>query len=188
MTAQDNLRIPRLLFTWTFPLLLIACVTGDPQSAVGRDELADSTGVSAAHSGPPVYIDAARYFTTPDELEAWYRLLGELVADFDAECGDTFCEGEYSNYQSLRMRCSAEERTGAVGSCVWILAASSEEIAQETGAIAVEGELFSCKMPVGKETAIDELVQVLSEPGVRPIRVPLPGSGQSMFDGLAACL
>ena len=71
------------------------------------------------------YIDVYEYFTTDAQYEAWFTLTAQLNHDFDDICGDTFCEGDYSNIESLRFRCSVEQTTGRVGRCLWIFAGSS---------------------------------------------------------------
>jgi len=136
----------------------------------------------------PRFVDAAFYFEAPEDIDAWYDLIAELESDFDAVCGDTFCEGEYSNFESLRLRCSVEESEGTVGSCVWIFGASNEEIDPATGDVTVQGETFACAMPVGPETDIRDLVAALLAPGVQPIRAILPGTDDSFYDGLVDCL
>jgi hypothetical protein len=75
-----------------------------------------------------------------------------------------------------------------VGSCVWVFAASAEEVAPETGVITVDGRVFACEMPVAPETDIHTLLEALLAPGVDPFRETLPGSDRSLYDGVAECL
>ncbi len=155
-------------------------VAHDARDSVAQEADAEPSG--------PRFIDARSCFTSPEDVDAWFDLIAELESDFDAICGDTFCEGEYSNYESLRLRCSVEERTGTVGTCVWIFGASNEEIDPASGSVAVQGEVFTCEMPIAPETDIRELVATLLAPGVQAIRAALPGSKLSFFDGLVDCL
>lgn len=134
------------------------------------------------------FIDVGDYLRAPLEADKWARLLAELRRDFDEVCGDTFCEGGYSNYQSLRFRCSVERASGILGGCSWVLAASDEEIAAGTGEIEIYGKLFHCAMPVRPATSVDALIAALAAPDIQPIRAPLPGTDRSLFDGLADCL
>lgn len=136
----------------------------------------------------PRFIDAQSYFQTPAEIDAWFELVRALRNDFDDVCGDTFCEGDFSNYESLRFRCSVDESTGVMGRCVWVFGASNEEIAPTTGAVSVQGEIFACDMPIAPDTRIADFVTALSDSGVEAIRAPLPGSDRSLYDGLADCL
>ena len=158
------------------------------------NSVADDKSDSAAQEPPdpeppePSFIDASSYFESPDDIDTWYRLIDELESDFDAICGDTFCEGEYSNLESLRLRCSVEESAGTVGTCVWIFGASNEEIDPATGEVTVQGETFACEMPIVAETDLRDLVDALLAPGVEPIRAALPGTKLSFYDGLVNCL
>ncbi len=144
----------------------------------------------APDASPPSssYIDALAYFQTSEEIEAWYQLVAALRSDFDAICGDTFCEGDFSNYESLRFRCSVEESAGTIGSCVWVFAASEEEIVPDTGAVVVTGHTFRCGAPLAPSTAIRDFVQALSAPGIQPLQAPLPGTDLSLYDALGDCL
>src|SRR5690606_41745210 len=78
----------------------------------------------------PGYGEATGYFRTDAQYEAWFTLTRGLRRDFDWICGDTFCEGEYSNIQPLRYTCSVHLGSGRIGMCTWVFAASHEEIAQ----------------------------------------------------------
>jgi hypothetical protein len=174
-----------------------ACAADDGVSGESRDARVDVVADHAPDAGvpepdaeppEPSFVDAALYFEAPEDIDAWYDLIAELESDFDAVCGDTFCEGEYSNFESLRLRCSVEESEGTVGSCVWIFGASNEDIDPATGSVTVQGETFACVMPVGPGTDIRELVAALLAPGVQPIRAILPGTDDSFYDGLVDCL
>ncbi|WP_437680003.1 hypothetical protein [Sorangium sp. So ce131] len=173
------------------PFLALACSAAHgaaeplPESAAPQQ---DGAGAPAGSTGATSFIDAGSYFTSAAEIDAWYGLLRVLDDDFDAVCGDTFCEGDYSNYTPLRFRCSVEEHTGTIGSCVWVLAASSEEILPSTGEVEVDGRIFLCEMPVAPGTAAADLVEALSAPLDRAIDAALPGTDLSLYDGLAECL
>src|SRR5688572_27357800 len=110
------------------------------------------------------YVDARSYFTEPEAIDLWYALTFSLKADFDVICGDTFCEGDYSNYESLGFRCSVEQNTGTLGECVWIFAASNEEIASSTGEVRVHTETWRCSMPIAHGTSAGTLLEALSVP------------------------
>jgi hypothetical protein len=181
-------------------LLATAACTGEERSPLtaerldgGRADTADGEMEPAApppepDAATPRFVDAQGYWEVPEEIDAWYQLVADLRRGFDDVCGDTFCEGEFSNHQSLRFRCSVEESSGALGSCVWVIAASNEEIAPETGAVTVDGQVFACAMPIPPATDIRAFVQALSAPGVEPIRAAIPGSDRSLYDGLTECL
>lgn len=173
------------------PVLALACSAAHgaaeplPESTAPQQ---DGAGAQAGSTGAKSFVEAGSYFTSEAEIDAWYGLLRALDDDFDAVCGDTFCEGEYSNYKPLRFRCSVEEHAGTIGSCVWVLAASNEEIQPSTGDVEVDARIFVCEMPVAPETAVVDLVEALSAPGDRAIDTALPGTDRSLYDGLVDCL
>ncbi|WP_157511092.1 hypothetical protein [Frateuria sp. Soil773] len=149
-----------------------------------------ATGVSTAPAArPPLraeYVDAASYLTGDADIEAWYTLVDRLRRNFDDVCGDTFCEGDYANIQSLSYRCSVEKHSGVIGRCVWVFAGSVEEIDPERGRVLVDARHWRCRSPLARPTRIQDLLAALSGP--RPLHAPLPGTGRSLYDGLVDCL
>ncbi len=140
--------------------------------------------VSAAdHSG---YGDAVEFFHSEAQYEAWFTLVHRLRRDFDWICGDTFCEGDYSNIQPLRFRCSVHRVSGRVGMCVWTFAASHEEIAQANGRIGVQRAFWECRTPLVPGTHIGQLLDALAVDA--PLYAPLPGQYRNVMDGLIDCL
>jgi hypothetical protein len=134
------------------------------------------------------YVDARSYFTAPDDIDRWYELTLRLRDEFDAICGDTFCEGDYSNYESLGFRCSVEAGAGTIGECVWVFAASTDEVVADTGEVAVHTEAWRCSMPVLPDTSAAAFLVALSTPGQRALYAPLPGTERALYDGLLDCL
>jgi hypothetical protein len=132
------------------------------------------------------YVDVSSYLTTDPQIEAWYALRAGLKRNFDEVCGDTFCEGEYSNIESLRYRCSVHAFTGRIGMCVWVFAASDEQIDPATGRIRVASQAWQCRTPLAPRTRIEELLVALQ--GDAPLRAPLPGTTRTIYDGLIDCL
>lgn len=132
------------------------------------------------------YVDAYGYMQTDAQFEAWYRVTSGLRRDFDEICGDTFCEGDYSNIESLRYRCSVDQASGRIGQCLWVLAGSMEDVDPDTGRIVVSGKVWRCRSPIGRLVTFEELVGALDVPSA--LRAPLPGSGRSLYDGLGDCL
>jgi len=133
------------------------------------------------------YVDVSAYPLSEAQYEAWIRLQTGLRRDFDDICGDTFCEGEYSNIQSLRYRCSVHRDNGRIGMCAWMFAASNEEISPSTGAVNVSQQGFwRCVTPLVKGTTIEQLIQALDVD--EPLYAPLPGTSESTMDGLIDCL
>ena len=134
----------------------------------------------------PGYGDATEYFQTDAQYETWFDLTRALRRDFDWICGDTFCEGDYSNIQPLRYRCSVHRASGRIGMCTWVFAASHEEIAQATGRIGVQRAFWQCATPLAAGTTIDQMLDALAVD--EPLYALLPGTGRSIMDGLIDCL
>jgi len=132
------------------------------------------------------YIDASSYFTRDQDFEAWHVLRSGLERNFDDVCGDTFCEGDYSNLQTLRYQCSVNAASGRIGTCLWVFAGSNEEIDPATGRIRVDAKAWRCRTPLASRTTIEELLAALR--GDEPLHATLPGTDRSIYDGLGDCL
>jgi hypothetical protein len=163
---------------WWSSLALIPLLSAMLASAPAH---ASQTPAAAGH-----YVDTSGYLQTDAEIEAWYALTHGLKQNFDEICGDTFCEGEFGNIESLRYRCSVDEVSGRVGMCVWIFAASNEEIDPATGRISVQKGFWRCRTPLAAGTTLRQLLTALQ--GDSPLYARLPGSDKSVFDGLIDCL
>lgn len=156
--------------------------------------VAASVSLPAAAAGPPTaarcearrYVDASSHIQGEAQIEAWYTLVRDLRRDFDHICGDTFCEGEYSNIESLGFRCSVDAVSGQLGSCVWLFAASLEEIDPASGKITSQPKFWTCRVPLAADTTLDELLGALA--GASPLHARLPRSEGSIYDGLVDCL
>jgi hypothetical protein len=140
----------------------------------------------AAQSVPPHYVDIYEYFTSDAQYEAWFTLTSQLHHNFDDICGDTFCEGDYSNIQSLDFRCSVEQASGRIGRCLWIFAGSYEEIDPDSGKINVTSHVWRCRAPLAPHTTMNALLAALA--GNSPLHANLPGTQASLYDGLTDCL
>lgn len=135
----------------------------------------------------PQYVDVSSYLTSEADFEAWYQLRANLKENFDDICGDTFCEGDYSNIESLRFRCSVDSTTGVIGQCVWVFAASNEEIDPATGGVTVDTQTWSCVSPLASGTTLSALLTALAGPS--PLYATLPGTtSTTIYDGLTNCL
>jgi hypothetical protein len=60
------------------------------------------------------YVDLIDYPQQEANWDRFFALEGRLQHGFDAICGDTFCEGEYSDIRALRLRCSVDAVRGTV--------------------------------------------------------------------------
>lgn len=147
-----------------------------------------SAGTPASAQSEPGtnYVEAISYLDTDAEYEAWFDIQHGLRRNFDDICGDTFCEGDYSNIQSLRYNCSVDATTGRIGMCVWVFAGSIEDIDPATGKISVHQAFWRCRTQLAPGTTMESFLSALQ--GSRPLYAALPGSDQSIYDGLVGCL
>lgn len=142
--------------------------------------------VANAHAAPSqtvagTYVDAKTYLSGTD-LDAWYDLTYKLKNNFDNVCGDTFCEGEFSNIEALRYNCSVDQASGHIGMCAWTFAASNEEVDPISGNIIVQKGAWRCRTPLEQNIGIDRLITALA--GNTPLHAPLPGSNGTIMEGL----
>ncbi|HEY4145309.1 hypothetical protein [Pinirhizobacter sp.] len=146
---------------------------------------ATSVHVSTAAETAPVYIDAIDYPNQEGGWDAFYDLERRLASDFDDVCGDTFCEGDYSNIQHLRYRCSVRVADAVMGECIWTFAGSNQDVDQGSGKVVVNGRIWQCRSPVVPGTMIGEFYQALA--GRNALHAPLPRGGRSIYEGLTDC-
>ena len=82
------------------------------------------------------YVFLGDFVTADADYERWREIQLGLEDQFDQICGDTFCEGEYSNIWSLGFECSVSSKQGRIRECVWTFAASDEVIDGQSGDIS----------------------------------------------------
>jgi hypothetical protein len=135
----------------------------------------------------PAYRDLEETFTSEADQNRWFDLKRQLRQNFDDICGDTFCEGDFSNLDSMSLRCSVATRTGQLKSCVWLFAGSYETVTASTGNVRPVAKFFPCKIDV--QGPPGALMDALLAPGERgPLWQPVPGSGRAIYDSLGDCL
>lgn len=140
---------------------------------------------STATQAAPAYVDAINYPGDEGGWNAFYDLERRLARGFDDVCGDTFCEGEYSNIQHLRYRCSVRLADAVMGQCIWTFAGSNQEVDQASGKVVVDARIWQCKSPIVPGTTLGEFYRALA--GRDAIDAPLPHSRTSLYDGLTDC-
>lgn len=133
------------------------------------------------------FADAADNLTTDAEIDAWYSMVIGLRQSFDEICGDSFCEGEYTNLTPLRFRCSMNVDSGRLDTCAWVFAASNNERSKK-GIHSVDKASYVCTFPVDATPA--ELSAVLDPQaeGEDVLDRTLPGSTRTLNDVLIDCL
>jgi hypothetical protein len=140
---------------------------------------------SSSSRGAGTYVDMDDYLKG-SQRDAWSYTTYFLRSNFNDVCGDTFCEGEYSNIQELRYRCSVDANTGMVGECVWLFAASDEQIDPADGKIITQPKIWACVSPLAAQTRAVDLAQALANQ--KPLFTPLPQTHRTLYDGLMDCL
>lgn len=119
----------------------------------------------------------------PAELDRWLDVRARLFKNFADDCGDTFCGADYSNLTSVSLECSAT-KSGTVNSCTWVFGGSIEYVDGKTGSRTVDLRSFVCPVPVHmKANAFFDAVMDEED----SLKVALPSTNQSFFDGLATC-
>ncbi|WP_315390138.1 hypothetical protein [uncultured Stenotrophomonas sp.] len=135
---------------------------------------------------PPAHVDLVDYPTPQANWNAFRDLRRRLENAFDDVCPDTFCEGEYSDYEPMKLRCSVELATGRVNGCAWAFAASELQVDPATGALLHQQPTWLCRIPIGGRTSVASLLASLDGP--QPLFQSLPGTRLTVFDALADCL
>lgn len=132
------------------------------------------------------HVDLVDYPRTSAQWDAFQDLRWRLVKDFDDTCGDTWCEGEYSDIQPLRIRCSVEASAGTVSHCRWAFAASDLGVDSSTGQIDARQPVWLCVLPIPPQTSVATFLEALSGP--RPLSRRLPGATGTFHEALGDCL
>ncbi|MEA9750213.1 hypothetical protein VDG03_04025 [Xanthomonas campestris pv. raphani] len=135
---------------------------------------------------PPAFVDAVDWPANGEGWEAFVDLEQRLDRDFDNICGDTFCGGEFSDYQPLRFRCSVNRVSGVVRSCIWTFGASEVSVDPRSGHLRSDSRVWRCTAPLQAGTRLDEMYRVLAV--TNPLFEPLPGGAPPIYDGLIGCL
>jgi hypothetical protein len=163
-------------------LLLLGTACSPPPPADGERTTADLTTDRAAG-----YLDVEETFTTEADQTRWFEVKRLLQRDFDDICGDTFCEGDFTNLASLSFRCSVSLRTGQLRSCLWLFAGSYEAVTPSTGSVRPVARFFPCPIPL-QGTPAAAMDALLAPGGRGPLWAPLPGGAGSVYDALGTCL
>jgi hypothetical protein len=165
--------------------LLLATACGAPEASPGAPE---ATVASTEEALATTYLDMQDFASSSQtEQDRYFAMTRALKAGFDDVCGDTFCEGDYSNLESLGFRCAVTSKTGKIKSCLWTFAGSYELVDAKTGKINVSARTFTCAIPAVGTTK--SLLDALAGDGPTPaIRRTLPGSTRTAYDALVGCL
>ncbi|NUO54102.1 MAG: hypothetical protein HOV80_35090 [Polyangiaceae bacterium] len=154
----------------------IACAPSEPMA----DDIEEAEDEASAASTS--YVEIGDYLTSDADIESWITLRRTLASAFDDICGDTFCEGDYSNLASLDFTCSVTQKKGKLKECAWTFAASDDQVSRADGTVASAVPFFVCRVrPKGKAA------DLLAALGSDPLHATLPGLDGSLYDALGDC-
>jgi hypothetical protein len=171
------------LRTYNHPLMRLAlaslliassacAVTGDDGTSVDED------------SSSTRYIQILDFEGT--DQGAWYDGIHSLNAQFDNICGDTFCEGDWSNITPLTFACSVSSKAGNVKDCAWNFAASQVDVDPRNAKVVVNAPTFECHIKM--KTTAKKLAAILAGPESLHAALPgAPAETPSIYDQLGDC-
>lgn len=164
-----------LKFAYGFAASLIAgCATSgsDFSEGLGGDEQAATT----------TYVEIQEFGSNPAE-DAWYSINSKLQGEFNRVCGDTFCEGDFSNLTALRLYCSVTNKHATIHDCAWAFTASTHEIDTKTAAVIPNAVTYQCHF---KPRTTGPMLIALLQSSDDALHATLPGMG-SIYDTLGDC-
>ncbi len=148
------------------------CATTGGDDSVGSEQDVTSTS----------YVDLMD-FPKVDQGQ-WYDLIRKLNTSFTHACGDTYCEGDYSNLTPLTFACSATSKAGNVHECVWTFGAADVEVDTRTAGVLVNSPTFQCK--IAMKTTATKLVAILAATD-NPLDATIPGAPGTIGAQLTDC-
>ncbi|UPG94161.1 hypothetical protein [Luteibacter aegosomatissinici] len=148
--------------------------------------LTASASAFAADVPPERFVDATDWPTSEAGMDRFFEAEARLNAAFDKVCGDTFCEGEFSNLRPMQLRCSVDTGKNAFKQCLWTFAGSRAKVNAKTGAVQVTAKTFKCKLLLARDTSVDAFYELAK--GEDPLHAKLPMTNVSIYDGLPGCL
>lgn len=132
------------------------------------------------------HVDLVDFPASEANWDRFYTLEGGLMHAFDGLCGDTYCEGDYSNYRVMQFRCAVALASGTVQRCVWVIAASELGIDPEGGEVLVDNGRWVCEVDLQPGVPVEAFHAALDGPD--GLYATLPGTTTGLFDVLPQCL
>ena len=115
-----------------------------------------------------------------------YNLQGKLAGEFANVCGDTFCEGDYSNLTPLGLACSVTSKRGDIHDCAWTFGASQFLVNPTAATLEIDAPTFTCHFAPKKTTTATNFFNLLNGAS-SAIDTVLPGTTTSIYDTLSDC-
>ena len=121
------------------------------------------------------------------------KFVRKAVRSFDDICGDTYCEGEFTNIVPFDFDCVVSLGTRRVDQCIWKFAASANWIDERTHEVIRQDRLFRCAIPlnasVNQAADFFELIakaDTTTYDAFFDLTIP-GGNGVSLYKTLATC-
>lgn len=142
-------------------------------------------GAAPPPATTPFYVELGDEQWAEGEAQgaAWSATKQKLARAFDDVCGDSFCEGDYSDYSALRFACSVNANTKRVKSCGWSFGAAETSV-DSNGKLSARTITKRCDIAIGASATA--LTAALSGPD--PLNAALPNKTTSVYDALVGCL
>ncbi len=126
--------------------------------------------------------------SNPDSYHVW-KGESSLIEQFNIICGDTYCEGDYSNLTPMAFDCSVNPETMQVLSCLWLFAGSHTEVNAKTGNISHNKKFFSCDLGFkGNTSDLVAYMKAVQKPSFGGWDTKIPGTNSTIQDVLGKCL
>ena len=143
---------------------------------------------------PMTFQDPTQSLTGP-KLVAYQSAVQKLKSGFDDVCGDTFCEGDYSNLTSMEITCSMDPKTETMAACAWTFAGVASQVNARTGTINTQNKKFMvCAIDVSHvsltefSSAISNYLKASDSQARNALDVIFTGKTKSTYDQLSACI
>ncbi|MDI9273375.1 hypothetical protein [Stenotrophomonas sp. PFBMAA-4] len=133
-----------------------------------------------------LHVDLIDYPRPEANWDRAYGLESALQREFDRLCADTWCEGDYSNYQVLQFRCAVLAHRGTVQRCVWVVVASELSVDADSGEVHADNRRWACPLELRPGVPVEAFHAALDAPG--GLSAPLPGLDHGLFDVLPGCI
>ncbi len=137
--------------------------------------------VGSTSDAAPKYLAPDDYYASAAGREKWRKAKAGLQRGFDDICGDTFCEGDFGDLQSLDFTCAVTRSTGNVKACAWTFGGSYSTVDAIKGTVDETSRTWTC--PVKSKGTIGKLVSTL-DGSSDPIQEALPGETTSAYDAI----
>ncbi len=122
-------------------IAIVLAVVGSFGSFGCASETTPDAGSESDDSTATQYI-GIRDFNNSQFDSTWIDVQNQLAGEFADVCGDSFCEGDFSNLTPLSMNCAVSTIRGEVHDCVWAFAGSLDAVDEDTSVIHVDAPTF----------------------------------------------